>query len=108
MADSTELVVFFVTVILLLACTCASAYGEGEVLPWGVERIRAYCLWDNNMDMTVDEGANAGQNVTIAVIDSGIDYYINASDQIVYHPDLAGKRGLWNWFLAPVADVQCL
>lgn len=53
---------------------------EGSVaLSWGVERIRSYCVWDNaNWNMTrpwnVDSEANAGHNVTIAVIDSGVDY----------------------------------
>jgi len=51
----------------------------GEVLPWGVQRIRANLVWDRDGDLVVDEGANAGANVTVAVLDSGIDYD---------HPDL--------------------
>jgi subtilisin len=63
-----------------------SVYGS-EARPWGVERIRAYCLWDNNNDTTVDEGANAGNGAVIAVIDSGI-YYDWWSYPRVFHPDL--------------------
>lgn len=73
--------------ILLLASLAASVYGS-ETLPWGVERIRAYLVWDNNMDMAVDQGANAGQYVSIAVIDSGIDYWTDDQGNIHYHPDL--------------------
>jgi len=55
---------------VLIVCTKLQiiVYGS-ETLPWGVARIHAQCVWDNNMDMTVDEGANAGQAVSIAVID---------------------------------------
>jgi subtilisin family serine protease len=45
--------------------------------PYGVERIHADCLWDNNHDKAVDSGSNAGQSVRIAVIDSGIDAYVD-------------------------------
>jgi len=100
MANFTILLACTLTVILFLACVCASAYGD-ENLPWGVERIRAYCVWDNNRDMTVDDGANAGQAVSIAVIDSGIDYYTDEWGNIHYHPDLsdnvAGGRGFRHW-----------
>jgi len=40
------------------------------------------------MNMTVDEGANAGDNFVIAVIDWGIDYYTDGWGNIYYHPDL--------------------
>jgi len=63
-------------------------YGS-ETRPWGVKRIRAYCLWDNNNDTVVDEGANAGE-FSIAVIDTGI-YYDRYSYPRVYHPDLEGN-----------------
>ena len=49
--------VWFLMLSILVACV-GSVQGS-ETLPWGVERIRAYCLWDNDMDMVVDEGANA-------------------------------------------------
>jgi len=43
---------------MLLACAGSGISVQGsETLPWGVERIRAYCVWDNNMDMVVDLGA---------------------------------------------------
>jgi len=59
-----------------------------ETLPWGIERIGANCVWDKDLDMTVDQNANAGQytgyneNVTVAVIDSGVD---------TDHPDLEDR-----------------
>jgi hypothetical protein len=68
-ADS---VVFSLMVVLLLAFVGASVQG-GETPPWGVDRIGARCVWDNNFDMAVDEGANAGE-IRIAVIDSGVYY----------------------------------
>jgi hypothetical protein len=66
-----------------------------QALSWGVERIRPYCLWDNdNWNMTdpwdVDSGANAGQTVNITVVDSGVDYYTDGQE-IHYHPDLAAN-----------------
>jgi len=42
--------------LLFLANLSMSVYGS-EKRPDGVERIRAYCLWDNNNDTVVDEGA---------------------------------------------------
>ncbi len=54
----------------------------GEVLPWGVDRIDAEQVWDSNGDLIVDEGANAGEAVKVAIIDTGVDYN---------HPDLAGN-----------------
>jgi subtilisin family serine protease len=78
---------------LVLSALAGSARGKVP-LSWGVERIRAYCVWDNdNWNMTdpwdVDAGANAGQNTIIAVIDTGVDYYTDDQYQIHYHPDLA-------------------
>jgi len=55
----------------------------------GVGRIRANCVWDNNGDGIVDPNAYAGQYVRIAVIDSGIDYYVADNGTKVFHPDLA-------------------
>jgi len=78
--------VLSLTVALLLACVCGFTYG-GETLPWGVDRIGAPCVWDNNFDMAVDEGANAGE-IRIAVIDSGV-YYTMENGEIHYHADLA-------------------
>jgi len=61
--------------------------------------------------LIVDEGANAGQNVKIAVIDFGIDYYINSTDHIVYHPDLrdniAGGLGFrYRWQINVTEEVE--
>jgi len=87
-------VVFSLCCIVLFALVgCVRAK---QALSWGVERIRPYCLWDNdNWNMTdpwdVDSGANAGQNMSIAVIDSGVDYYTDGQGQIHYHPDLAAN-----------------
>jgi subtilisin family serine protease len=78
---------------MVLSALAGSARGS-VVLGWGVERIRAYCVWDNdNWNMTnpwdVDAGANAGQNTTIAVVDTGVDYVMDDQGNRVYHPDLA-------------------
>ena len=50
-----------------------------EVLPWGVDRIDADLVWDKNGDLVVDTGANAGNGVKVAILDTGID---------LDHPDL--------------------
>lgn len=50
-----------------------------EGLPWGVDRIDADLVWDQNRDLVVDSGANAGGGVKIAILDTGID---------LDHPDL--------------------
>jgi subtilisin family serine protease len=50
-----------------------------EVLPWGVDRIDADSVWDQNRDLVLDPGANAGEGVKVAVLDTGID---------LDHPDL--------------------
>lgn len=50
-----------------------------ESLPWGVDRIDADMVWDQNHDLVVDAGANAGGGVKVAVLDTGID---------LDHPDL--------------------
>jgi subtilisin family serine protease len=77
---------------VLVASASSQIYAYGSwTLPWGVERIHANSLWDNNNDTIVDSGANAGQNVTIAVIDFGIDYLILENGTIYYHPDLNGN-----------------
>jgi len=44
----------------------------GETLPWGADRIDADEVWDSNYDMVVDDGANTGQGIKIAVMDTGI------------------------------------
>lgn len=76
----------------IVASASSQIYAYGSwTLPWGVERIHANSLWDNNNDRLVDSGANAGQNVTIAVIDTGIDYLILENGTIYYHPDLNGN-----------------
>jgi subtilisin family serine protease len=56
-----------------------------ETLPWGVDRIDADLVWDTNGDLTLDPGANTGNGVKVAVLDTGID---------LTHPDLqANIRG---------------
>ena len=54
-----------------------SVYSEN--LPWGVKRIGANQVWDKNSDLLIDQGANAGGGVKVAVLDTGID---------LVHPDL--------------------
>jgi len=88
MRKSTILAAIFLTLVLP-ASTCMIAHAQSEVLPWGVERVRAHCLWDNNMDMTVDKGANAGQGINIAIIDTGIYYWEDNWGEKHYHEDLA-------------------
>lgn len=50
-----------------------------EVLPWGVDRIDADLAWDKDNNLMVDEGANAGGGIKVAILDTGID---------LDHPDL--------------------
>jgi len=46
---------------VLVASASSQIYAYGSwTLPWGVVRIHADSLWDNNKDMIVDPGANAG------------------------------------------------
>jgi subtilisin len=97
---------------MVLSALVGSARGN-VVLGWGVERIRAYCVWDNdNWNMTnpwdVDSGADAGQNVSIAVIDSGVDYLTDDQGQIHYHPDLAANIAGGKGFLYLVEYLQIL
>jgi subtilisin len=79
--------------LLILIILMVSAFSQNEcvcteTLPWGIERIHANCVWDNNRDMVVDAFANAGNYRPIAVIDTGIDYYVDSAEHKVYHPDL--------------------
>lgn len=53
---------------------------SAETLPWGVRSIKADRVWDRNGDQSIDDGADAGQGVKVAVVDTGID---------LSHPDLA-------------------
>ena len=50
-----------------------------DELPWGVDRIDADMVWDKNGDMDVDPGANTGEGIRVAVLDTGIEKT---------HPDL--------------------
>jgi len=78
----TFLILFLAISVLTASAGSPMVVCGSEVLPWGVERLHAQCVWDNNRDLIVDEGANAGQNVKIAVIDFGIDYYVNSTGQL--------------------------
>ncbi|MBN1920533.1 MAG: S8 family peptidase [Anaerolineae bacterium] len=44
----------------------------GQVVPYGVDAIDARSVWDANYDGVVDAGAPTGEDVTICLIDSGI------------------------------------
>jgi len=79
--------------LLIIALLAAGANSQiyvraSETRSWGVERIHAHCLWDNNDDKILDNGANAGNGTLIVVIDTGLDYYIGQSGKVI-HPDLA-------------------
>jgi subtilisin family serine protease len=69
--------------ILILVAFNVTVSAQIENLPWGVERIRADQVWDTDwtQDFIVNPGANAGQRVRVAVIDTGI----------ANHPDLTGR-----------------
>jgi subtilisin len=85
MANPSALLVLSLSAVLLVACTSVSV-GATETLPWGVDRIGARCVWDNDMNMIVDDPARAA-GVPIAFIDEGI-YYEEIDNQPCYHPDL--------------------
>lgn len=85
MANPSALLVLFLSAVLLVACTSVSVRAT-ETLPWGVDRIGARCVWDNDLDRMVDDPARAA-GVPIAVIDYGIDYE-EIDNQTYYHPDL--------------------
>jgi len=83
-------VIILSCVFLLIAIQLSSSSQfarSGETVPWGVERVHTNRLWDNNNDTTVDPGANAGQDASIAVIDSGVFYYTDAGG-IHLHEDI--------------------
>jgi len=44
-----------------------------EVLEWNVDRIDAELVWDRDGDLAIDEGANAGSGIKVAILDTGID-----------------------------------
>ena len=76
-----------ILLVILLVLTSVSvnivlAQNYLDDLPWGVERVRGDLPWDSDRNLIVDPGANAGQGIRVAVIDSGI-----WKD----HPDLAGR-----------------
>jgi len=88
-----RVIAFILSFFIVMTCL-SSVYGS-EQLPWGTERIRAYCVWDNNRDMIVDSGSNAGENVNVAIIDTGIWYWEDNQGGKHYHDDLADNvRGL--------------
>ena len=62
--------------------------GVPEILPW-VVTIDADEVWDANDDLTVDGGAIAGVGITVAVLDTGIQWN---------HPDLVANLDLANSF----------
>jgi subtilisin family serine protease len=63
--------------------------------------------WD--VDSGAYAGHNAGQNIRIAVIDSGVDYYTD-NQGIHYHPDLAANiaGGMCFYYNRAMGVVQML
>jgi serine protease len=43
-----------------------------EVVPYGVDRVQATDLWDNNDDGVLDNGAITGAGIKVGVIDTGV------------------------------------
>lgn len=72
---------------------------SSEILLWGVERIGGNIVWDTyeTRDLAVDPGLPAGQGITIAVIDTGIDYN---------HPDLTERVVGGTSYLPPYDDYM--
>jgi len=64
MQRNSILLAFSFAIIILIACVCQSVYGS-EISPTGLERVHTRCVWDNDMNMIADEGANAGQSIKI-------------------------------------------
>jgi subtilisin len=63
--------------------------------PPNVERIRSYCLWDNDNWNTInfntttwDIDGNAGKGVVVSIIDTGMFYNIDDYNHVQLHPDL--------------------
>lgn len=75
--EEPEVKTLLVTVLMAtMLLTVGGRTFAADEIPWGVERIRANLVWNTN----------AGNGITIAVIDTGVvdaDYY--------QHPDLVGK-----------------
>jgi len=46
--------------------------GEGQTVPYGIDKVQARDVWDANRDGAVDAGAATGAGITVCVIDSGI------------------------------------
>lgn len=76
-----RLIAFLTVWLLLSAISVPTILAQMENLPWGVKRIRGDLPWDKDGNLIVDPDANAGQTVSVAVIDTGI----------ANHPDLAGR-----------------
>ncbi|MDX9955047.1 MAG: S8 family peptidase [Anaerolineae bacterium] len=47
-------------------------YMTGQVVPYGVDAIDARSVWDADYDGVIDAGAPTGEDITICLIDSGI------------------------------------
>jgi len=54
---------------------------NGQIVPWGIDAVQARDVWDANFDGLIDDGIQAGNGVTVCIIDTGL---------YSEHEDLAG------------------
>lgn len=66
----------------------------GQVVPYGVEMVQALDVWDTNRDGVVDDGAPAGANRKICIIDSG--FYTGHED--LQGVNVSGYNGNLTWY----------
>jgi len=98
-----QVAVVVLTAVIVSSSMCSAVLGSDQ-LPWNVERIRAYCVWDNDnakarnttaWDIDQTPTNYTGQNIRIAILDTGMDYSVQ-NGTAYPHPDLAQNvAGFW-------------